>query len=507
MYYRKLIATLLTLTSLFLFGFETVPSAAQAQSTSEDCVRIACGPSGMFSREEFPTITSLDFKAFPARTTRPYTVRGRIWTVRPDGNDSADGSSDHPLASLARAVELARTGDGIQVGDGTYSVTADGVGLTLDKPGLTLFAEHIGGALLNGGSEGEIAITASADDLVIDGFIVKAAPRGYGIYFGRLDRPQRNLVLENLLIDGGEAGLNSAITPDGQVNPQPVIKGLRLQHVVLKNASLIGFNCGQGPCDDMRLENVVVTMRPDPAVETSGADAIAVENGDNILVFNVEVTGASADGLDFKATRMSVVNVVVHDVSRNGIKLWHDGDVVNALVYNTGADAALVFDGGGKYRVLHTIVARHAHENPGGAYAMTVANDHPGDPGQLTLANSIFYQNSGAIWVSGAIRLDARNNIFFGSGNGQELVWQRDPEIGVGEQDGELSTLETAGGGCCNIGFVDPRFAADGSYTLAKDSPGLNRGATDLESVPDFDLIGAPRIVGKAPDLGPRENQ
>jgi len=43
-------------------------------------------------------------------------------------------------------------------------------------------------------------------------------------------------------------------------------------------------------------------------------------------------------------------------------------------------------------------------------------------PANLPFRTAFFTRNSGAIWVSGQFSLDLRNNILFGSGNGQELV-------------------------------------------------------------------------------------
>jgi hypothetical protein len=486
-----------------------VTANIHAEATPNDCQRILCGPSGLFTRNTIPNTAGIDFSTFPQNVARPYKPIGRIWYVRPNGTDQAQGTVVNPVATIGRAIELAKTGDAIQVGDGTYKVAVDGgSGLVLDKPGLTLYGEHVAGAVLESGPDAWTAIEVSADNVTIDGFVIKAASAGYGIYYGRLDRPQRHLIVKNLIIEGGESGLSSVIPPNAAVNPQPVIEGLLVNHVLIHNASLIGFNCGQGPCNNMRLENMVVQMRRDEGIDNSGADAIAVENGQNILVFNVEVTGASADGLDFKATRVAVINVVSHDVARNGIKLWHGGDVVNALVYNTGGDASIVFDGGGTYRVLYTIVARHEYKNPGSAYVMSVAADNPLAPGKLTIQNSIFYENSAAIWVSGAFQLDVRNNIFFGSGNGQELVWQREPEVAIGEQVGPVSDLDTVGGGSGNLGFIDPKFVniKAANFTLASGSPAVDSGLAATNTV-DFDLRGHPRTVGKAPDLGPVEAQ
>jgi hypothetical protein len=108
--------------------------------------------------------------------------------------------------------------------------------------------------------------------------------------------------------------------------------------------------------------------------------------------------------------------------------------------------------------------------------------------------------------VSGAFQLEAQNNIFFGSGNGQELVWQREPEIAVGEQVGPLSDLDAAGGGSGNLGFIDPKFTNPeaANFNLALGSPAVDAGLT-AASTPDFDLRGNPRTIGKAPDLGPVE--
>jgi hypothetical protein len=485
----------------------SIPPLAAALQEQVDCTVIPCGPSGAFTRDSFPTIAEIDFKAFPSNPARPY--KGRTWYVSTNGSDQASGTLDKPVGTIIRALELAQSGDAIQVGDGAYRMSSDS-GISLNKPGITLFAEHVGGATLQASSDESFnVIDASADNLTIDGFIIRPSPKGYGIYFGNLDRPQRNLVLKNLIVEGGEVAINSVITQGGAVNPQPVIKGLLLHHVLIRNPTLIGFNCGQGPCNDMRLENLVVQMPRDTAIETSGADAVAVESGDNILVFNADISGASADGIDFKATRVAVVNSRVHAVLRNGIKFWHGGDIVNTLVFNTGADASIVFDGGGAYRLLHVIVARHEYRNPGSAYAMSVAADHPTEPGKLTIQNSIFYQNSAAIWVSGKFSLDVRYNIFFGSGNGQELVWQRGPEIAVGEQVQPITDLEAAGGGCCNPGFIDPKFTNpdQGDFSLASNSPARDAGATDVESIPDFDMPGKARTAGKAPDLGPVEAQ
>ena len=478
-----------------------VPGAAQ-ESTPEPgiCDGAICGPSGAFSVPSFPTLTDITWEAFPANPARDYAGERTLW-VAADGSDSNDGTEDAPLASINYAVEIAQPGDVIWVRDGVYELGDPEIyeGLILVTPGITLAAEHVGAVTLvpaPGGDMPAIGIQAVADDLVIDGFVVWGF-RSVGIEFGRGDSPQRNLVLRHLLVEQTEEGIRAAYVGDGS---QPVIDGLLLYDVWLRNIQFIGLQCGEGPCDNMRFEALRIDMSAAEAGDTA-ADALAVESGQNVVVFNAEVSGASGDGIDLKSSRNAVANVIVRDLGRNGIKLWHGGDVINALVYNTGADAALVFEVGDTYRVLNTIVARHSWGVS--AYAMSVAYDSPDEPGRLEIINSVFYQNAGAIWVSPAFELDVRNSIFFGSGNEQELIW--DP-IAVGEADSPISALGAAG--TDNLGFVDPLFANPdaGDFSWGGDSPLLDAGAL-IDGLPDFDLSGRPRVSGAGVDLGPWERE
>jgi len=472
------------------------------------CDGAICGPSGAVIIETFPTIAGIDWEAFPPNPRRPYEPApgGRVWHVAPGGDDAADGTAQAPLGTLDRAVELAQSGDVILLADGEYPVGLRDDTIYLDTPGVTLAAEHVGGAVLVP-RDPEWAwlsgITARADDLVIDGLVIRGFTRGYGVYFGRLDSPQRNLVLRHLRIEGAGDGIRSAIPDSGAPNPQPVIAGLLLYDVALRDIEVVGFNCGEGPCNDVRIEALSVIMPGTGA--GSGADAVAFESGDNVVVLNADVSGAAADGIDLKVTRAAVANVIVHDLGRNGIKLWHSGDIINALVYNTDADAAIVFVGGGNDRILNSVIARHSPE--ASAYAGTVAYDEPTEPGTLTILNSIFYENSGALWVSGAFDLDVRATLFYGSRNGQELIWALPQEIGVGEEEQPFAALEAAGGGCCGFDFVDPGFVNPdaGDYHLAPGAFARDHGLADVEVLPPFDLLGRPRVAGAGIDLGPYE--
>jgi hypothetical protein len=496
--YHLVSGAVVVVTTLLL---TSVPAAAQELSPEPGiCDGAICGPSGAFTAASFPTLTEIAWGAFPANPPRPYSPAGRALYVAADGDDSKAGTADAPFATLKHAAEVAQSGDVIWVSDGEYRVGGADYyeGLALETPGVTLAAQNVGGVtLVPADPYTRVGIEARADDLIIDGFVIRGFA-GVGIEFGRTDSPpQRNLVLKHLRVEQVEEGIRAGYGGGGQ----PVTDGLLVYDVWLRDITGIAMQCGEGPCNNMRWEAVRVEM-PTGDTGNSSLDGLAVESGDNVVVFNAEVSGPSADGIDLKSTHSAVANVIVHDLGRNGIKLWRGGDVINALVYNTDADAALVFETGAPYRVLNTIVARHSWGES--AYAMTVAYDSPNEPGRLEIINSVFYQNSGAIWVSPAFQLDVQNSVFFGSANGQELIWG---DVSVGEDESPVSALESAGGGAGNLGFVDPGFADPQArnYTWNPDSPLFDAGTDAGGVLPTFDLYGHPRVVGTAVDLGPVE--
>jgi hypothetical protein len=463
------------------------------------CDGAICGPSGAFTVASFPTLTDIDWTAFPANPARPYTAAGQTFYVATDGRDTNPGTADAPFATLTYAAEQAQPGDVIWVKDGDYALGEAGAyeALALDTPGITLAAEHPGAVVLRPASADHVVgIAARADDLIIDGFVLQGF-RDVGIEYGRDSSPQRQLVIKHVKVEQTQEAIRSTYAGDGS---QSLVDGLLIYDAWLRDISVIGLQCGMGPCDNMRWEALRVEMRTSGDSGNSGDDALALESGENIVVFNADVSGAAADGIDLKTAHAAVANVIVHDIGRNGIKIWHGGDIVNALVYNTDADAAIVFEAG-RYRMLNTLVARHSWGES--AYAMTAAYDEPTEAGRVEIVNSVFYQNAGAVWISPALELDVQHSLFFGSGNEQELIWG---DVSAGEMDAPISSIEAAGGGSGNLDFVDPGFADPdaGDYAWDATSPLLDAG-TAAVPLPDFDLYGHPRVVGLAVDLGPVE--
>lgn len=474
------------------------PLPAAAQDAPGVCEGQVCGPSGAFSPEAFPTLTPVSWEALPRPIPRSDLVPGsggRVIYVAQDA--SGDGSAGAPFGSLNAAVAVAQPGDVIWVADGVYRIGEPDEydALVLDTPRVKLVAERPGSVVLSPASAANaIGIVARADDVVIDGFVLSGF-REAGIEFGNVRTPQRNLRIQHVIVENTPEGIRTAYGGDGA---QPVIDGMLLYDAWLRDISVIALQCGEGPCDNLRWEALRITMGGG-AGDDSGADAIAVESGNMAVVFNAEITGAPGDGIDLKSEAGVVANVMVHDVGRNGIKLWHAGDIINALVYNTGADAAIVFEAG-EYRILNTIVARHAQGER--AYAMTAAYDTADRPGHLEIVNSVFYQNSGPVWISPNLEFIALHSMFAESANNVELVWHE--EYGI---DGPpVIALNDTPHGTGVLEARDPLFRDidAGDFAPQPGSPLIDAG-TDAVPLPDFDLTGGPRVQGGAVDLGPFE--
>ena len=441
----------------------------------------------------------VDASAFP-KPPPPYAAAKGRREVHVKAGQKGPGTADKPTGDLRAAVEKARKGDVIWVHEGTYKAGAsdDEFALRLAHAGVTLSAAPNEKVVLEPRGDAGYGISLEADDLVVDGFTLRGFKQA-SVYFGKREGTVRNVVLARVRITGGIDGIRS-LPREGGDAAEPVVKGLLVFDATIEGAQ-IGFNCGEGPCNDVRLERVQVrgARKAGERGEGSGEDAIAFERGDNVAIVGAEVQKVGADGIDVKATRVAIIASAVRGVGRNGIKLWHGGDVVNCLVHGTGADAAIVFDAGGDYRILHTTVAHHAVGFE--SYALTAGYDHPDDKGTLRIVSSIFADNAGPVWVSRGLALEVVDSSFSGSRNKLELVRGTEPEVTVGPGGGKPDVLGKAARGV-RIG-EPPRFvdAKAGNYHLAPQSPARDQGKPD-EPYPATDLDGRPRVQGAGADLG-----
>jgi hypothetical protein len=334
-----------------------------------------------------------------------------------------------------------------------------------------------------GSSAPRFGINLRGSHLVVNG--IKLQGFHPAIHFGRSDITQRDIVLSNLTIQGGGSSFSDGIASYATGQGKPVIDGLLLRKVSISGHAL-SFTCGRGPCRSLRFEDFKVVGNGGGA-GSSGSDAVAVESGDNVLFLRADISGAAADGIDMKATRVVVWDTHVHHVSRNGVKLWWGGDVVNTCIHHTGADAALVVKAGERIRLLHTTVANVSLG--GNAYAMTFRYDDNG-PIRVEIINSIVANTGGPLYVSRAGSLSVHNSLLFNSKNGKLIV------------HGPLEVTAATGAAMLGSGNLIAAPGLDASLRPLPTSIAINRGRVWTPLYPAEDLDGRPRVKGGAPDIG-----
>ncbi|MDO8435185.1 MAG: hypothetical protein Q7S89_00700, partial [bacterium] len=157
----------------------------------------------------------------------------------------------------------------------------------------------------------------------------------------------------------------------------------------------------------------------------------------------------------------------VYRNNRNGIKLWRGGDITNSLIYDNGADAAVVFARGGTYRVLNSVIALHNLRSGLRSYSLVAGYDYQAEPINLTLANTALCGNTGGIFTSPATTVERSGTI-------------------------EASTTP-----CADFGFRND-FTYDAGARMTN-------GGTPVVNLPPGDMNGNARSLGASVDIGPRE--
>jgi len=283
------------------------------------------------------------------------------------------------------------------------------------------------------------------------------------------------LVFKNLLIRNGGTGIEN----DYPQHTDYLVDGLLIKNVTMENITGLGVNCGdeQNKCaKNVLLQDVRVYEAPGQPDDT-GYDTLAMVQSDNILVLDSVFAGAPGDGMDFKSTRVSIVNSMAAAPNRNGIKLWHDGEIIDSVVYDTGADAAIVFDpgvDGTGFRLINSIVARHlirAAPNERYSYAMTLGYDKPGNS-SVEIRDSIIYDMPGPIYINNESSVNITNNVFYQFIHDDGLVEYAGEKVTTID---ELNNRSYAKG---NL-YVDPKFAdpANHDFSLLPGSPAISIGA------------------------------
>ncbi len=351
------------------------------------------------------TFVKLDYDRFPELPAWKVPTT-RVIYVATNGNDAATGTKQAPLRSIVRAVGKAVAGDTIVVRAGTYAEAwerDDYRALVVTTSNLTLMAYPGEKVVMRPATGIKYGIVVNAQNLVIRGIDISGFP-SVGILFDVGRNRNRDIVIADLAITGSEEAI-------AMWEASASVDGLLLANV---QAEAI-IHCGTGPCTGWRLENVTIEARG----EGWGADAFAIESGDNILLVNVTVLGSGSDGIDTKATRVAVLDSRVQGIENNALKLWYGGDVVNTLILRGGQNPVVVEEG--RFRLLNSTIGFEPKFKGHRDYSMICGYDER-KPMHIEIINSIIANPSGAAWINPeSTAVSIRHTLFY-TADGSEIL-------------------------------------------------------------------------------------
>lgn len=415
--------------------------------------------------ETYANQQNINFEAFPRLTINSFA--GRTTEIYPGAN------------TLENAVNAAQANDKIILRAGTYTVSNF---LSINKS-LYIGAANGEAVTVNiPAGDNRRGIEIAAEGVVLESFKLNVArTAGIALY------NSKNIVIRNLDLTLTGAGHSEGIVA------YTSNQGLLLENVKVSN-TIIGVSCNSAACANWKLSNVKITNRS--SADGSGADCFANESGQNLFLKNVEVTGCTADGIDIKGSNVFILNPYVHSVSRNGIKLWNGGDIINALVVDTGADVSIYLGDRGYARLINSTIALPSHN--GRAYVLASGYNETNSNLKLEIINTIIYQNganNGAVLYMPNINnttrtLSIKNSLFYITSGSVEMEANTRPYF-MATDSSNLINFKPA--------FVNPTTIGD--YHLRARSPALNRGQN---TVYNFDRAGKTRPAN-AFDLGAYE--
>ena len=423
----------------------------------------------LLSQEEPLPLARVDYSKFPTDAD-PSSPSGRAYYVAPVGDDAGPGTEGQPFRTIEAALLSAGSGDKVVVRAGTYQ--SAGLVVTHSNFLLTNYGNEAVVVEAAGGSTGLSLTAPSQHDVQVRGLTL-AGFEQVGVYVGSPDTVH-NLVLDGIQVSGSAEGLSGAYE-EGVLVDGMLIKGLLLHDI-----QSIGFQFGVGEGRNVRIVGLYVQMSASRD-DDSGLDALAFEKGNNVLIENTIVEGAGGDGIDLKAGQVAVVNSIVRHVGRNGIKLWSGGDVINTVVFDTGADAQVVTEAG-TYRLINCTFAYHLMGG-GDSYAATFAYGQSAAT-DVTLLNNVFFAMPSKLYFAPGASVHLDHNVFHGF---------PDSLVESGENEYGPSELARIFGGS-NL-YADPGFADLAAFDFhpAEGSLLLGAGTTE-QGAPAFDILGAPRL-------------
>ena len=434
--------------------------------------------------------------------------------VSPEGDDSGTGEDSKPWKSFVYAVDSSQPGDIVCFREGNYE-TKDTLRITSSgtpADPITIIAYPGERPVLDG--DGEVpdllVLAQSASNLRISGFTL----RNFNSWGLSLDGENRNIHLDHLTVEGGEAGIHFTYGDEGLGPPEGgPVEHITLEDSLITNSEYTAIDCTPGPCNHMTFRRIEVYGSGLTGESSFGADGIAISRGYPVLVEDCYIHDNGGDGIDLNSRDINgyaehvVVrrNRVVRN-HQNGIKLWAGGLIENNLVWGQGNSALWLGTFHSRLEVVNNTIAYNmwnpTYSGRNWAFSAGYPEEIVALPEvELLLVNNIFAFNTGpevgdptGLYLGPGVTITEHHNLYFSYEEG---------EISAEYLDREFTRQELVDGTWTNStgqGMGDltdnPQFLSgwpDVDLHLQPASPGIDAG--DNEFCPTEDALGAFRPV------------
>ena len=419
------------------------------------------------------------------------TTLGETYHISPNGNDLNSGSFTNPWKSL-NSINRLKPGDVVVLHgkfNGFVEVNISGL---KGKP-IKIVGDNAtidGSGVLRDG----VVLKPNVSYIEIENLHITNFSNHWGL---ALYGSNRNVSINNVEIDRCEVGIHLTVGDSGKKPWYGDVRNIKISNVYVHNNSIAGLDCTPGPCYNLSIVDSSFTYN---GKDGFGADGIAIESGNRILIKNVTSSFNAGDGIDLLSRNPLLVNesveVVVREsiISNNGLqglKLWKGGKVVNCLIHSNGLEGLVVVYNG-DYIIQNCDIVRNALL---GGYAFT--SGYPEVDAldsqnkiNLTIQNTIFAfngKNPTGLWVSD--NFTSQNCVYY----------DRDFEEVYINKTAHSVTRDEINSGYLGLNYgVDPKFVSLTDFHLTIESPCVDSGIPTT----NVDLEYNSRPWGEGYDIG-----
>lgn len=397
---------------------------------------------------------------------------GSTYYVSPAGTDAGPGSPAVPWATLQKAASVARAGDTVNIGDGTYTGVLTPVNSGTAVAPIVFRAEHAGLAVLDGGTSAanrDAVFITYTDWIVVDGLSIRHAYRA-GV---RIDNSNHVTIRRCQCLNSGTWGIFTDYSDDTVLEYNECAYS-GVEHGIYASNSgdrpLIRYNLiHDNHASGIQINADPALLEPDLGKRGDGITENAVVEG-NIVYGNGTSGGAAINLASVRSSRI-VNNLLFNNLAGN-ITGWDDDDGIQW---------------GSKDNV---VVNNTVYVQPGtGRWCVSFKN---GSTGNAVVNNILFGGARGSIEIDNDSSVVSDYNVLR-TAAGNYAATNED----VGTFWTLAQWLALTGNDAHSI-TSDPQFfdVSAGNYHLKPGSPALNAGAPRADVPIDLELTSRP-VNGK----------